>query len=319
MGEKEIKPGMNYIQLINLFWLADKVCQFSGNESKLYFGLMDKCNRLQWKNPFGESERYLAEQLGMSVNTIRHARKRLIQSGLIIVTMPEKGSKSVNGQAFYFLTAAKIEAVEEVEPLQNLQSTAAKFDTQPLQNLQSTAAKIEANNKPSLKQKNSFYKQEIEMFYDEKVLKVYFNNVQNRIQYDSMFKGKAFTWDEYNSFLQNYLPEEISNVFEIAADRKHRDSFEQKTIPEMLNVVLPFKRKELDETISTALKGCSYLLKMPKQLTVREKFMLLNKKGIEDRDIKQAILSVEDQPTYRKGNSVFEAVKTNLIKSNIWI
>jgi hypothetical protein len=228
MGEKEVKPGMNYIQLLNLFWLADKVCQFSGNETKLYLGLLDLCNKLNWKNPFGESERFLSDHLDISVNTIRHSRNRLIESGLIKVTMPEKGSKAKYGVAYYFLTAAKIEAVEEVEPLQKLNQTAAEIEAQPLQKLNQTAAEIEAIIRPSLKPslKPSFYKQEkndFDLIIPQSIVdhKYYsqFLESWNRLIQSSKWKGKnnqqlQETLNSFSNYNPGYLIDAISNVIQ---------------------------------------------------------------------------------------------------------
>ncbi|WCS66357.1 hypothetical protein CRP5_000002 [Riemerella phage vB_RanS_CRP5] len=54
-----------------------------------------------WKQPFGHSDRHLSIALGMSVNTVRDARNRLMQLGLIDFKTPQKRSKGIDGQTKY--------------------------------------------------------------------------------------------------------------------------------------------------------------------------------------------------------------------------
>ena len=74
---------MNYIDQINVFWLLDTEHLFNGNESRLYFYLLKLSNSLYWKNPFTNADGYTASMVGISVNTLKTARNRLQQAGLI--------------------------------------------------------------------------------------------------------------------------------------------------------------------------------------------------------------------------------------------
>ena len=94
---------MNYLELINQFWRLDLERPFPASDTRLYFFLLNSCNRLKWKNPFGHSDRYLAVNVGVSVNTIRASKIRLVKAGLITVSTPLKPSKSFEGQTLYFL------------------------------------------------------------------------------------------------------------------------------------------------------------------------------------------------------------------------
>ena len=116
---------MNYIELINQFWRQDAERPFQASDTRLYFYLLHTCNTLGWKNPFGHSDRHLALQVGASVNTIRKAKFRLIESGLIKVFTPLKPSNSIAGQSIYtLLTVSKTDTVNKV-----INPTVSKIDT----------------------------------------------------------------------------------------------------------------------------------------------------------------------------------------------
>jgi hypothetical protein len=316
----------NYIKLINTFWKADSVFHYTGSEAKLYFGLLNLCNKLNWKNQFGESEPYLASHLAMHRDTIRTARKRLIETGLIKVTMPEKASKSVNGQAIYYLTgtysvpveqrtASTTDAVEaptctksvQVEagqPVQNPHPTCTKSVQQPVQNPHPTCTNFVHNLKPLPKNNKPLY-------INENEIKINFENLINKIASLYNISNKNFSLEEYREFLKEYSPEEIFKALKFANDNYNIKT--EVTVKSILNVELPEHRKLINDFFSEALEGCTFLLKMGK-LSAREKVQLLH--TFNRKAIKEAIRTVEDQPSYRKGNSVYLALERNLKATN---
>lgn len=74
---------MSYIDLINNFWRLNKEHSFTPNEKAVYFALLNKANELMWKNPFNQSNGYLALDSGMSEPAMIRARNTLKQKGLI--------------------------------------------------------------------------------------------------------------------------------------------------------------------------------------------------------------------------------------------
>ena len=111
---------MNYIELINLFWKLDRERPFTASDTRLYFYLVHTCNTLGWKNPFGHSDRHLALNVSVSVNTIRKAKHRLIAAGLIYIETPEKPSNSIDGQTKYTLvTVSKNDTANKLTVLKN--------------------------------------------------------------------------------------------------------------------------------------------------------------------------------------------------------
>lgn len=126
---------MNYIELINRFWSCSKERAFYPSDCMLYFFLLDTCNALHWKQPFGQSDRYLSMALGISVPTVREAKNRLKQRGLIDFKAPEKASKSIDGQTKYsFLTVqitltVPLTVEDEIESTVQINCTDTLTDT----------------------------------------------------------------------------------------------------------------------------------------------------------------------------------------------
>ena len=83
---------MNYIELINNFWKTDIEYSFTGNETKLYMFLLHTSNSLGWKNPFRLSYRQIELGCNLTVNTVKSARNKLRQAGLICFVEGRKGS-----------------------------------------------------------------------------------------------------------------------------------------------------------------------------------------------------------------------------------
>lgn len=82
---------MNYIELINWFWELDEVWQFNCCETRLYFYLVKVANRLGWLNSWTHSDARTSANVGVSLNVMKNARNKLIQSGLIAVKAGGKG------------------------------------------------------------------------------------------------------------------------------------------------------------------------------------------------------------------------------------
>lgn len=74
---------MNYIDLINNFWELDAEIHFSDKEIALYFHLLNTCNRLTWKNPFGQSNAMMIARFGWGKSSFDSAKKKLKDVGLI--------------------------------------------------------------------------------------------------------------------------------------------------------------------------------------------------------------------------------------------
>ena len=74
---------MTYIELINNFWELDEDWQFTCCETRLYFYLLKTANRLGWVDSWTRSDAKVSSDVGVSVNSMKSARNRLVQAGLI--------------------------------------------------------------------------------------------------------------------------------------------------------------------------------------------------------------------------------------------
>lgn len=85
---------MNYIELINWFWKLDEHWQFTCCETRLYFYLLKIANGLGWVDNWTHSDEKTSANVGVSVNTMKTARNRLHQAGLISFLAGGKGQRN---------------------------------------------------------------------------------------------------------------------------------------------------------------------------------------------------------------------------------
>ena len=74
---------MNYLGLINRFWIKDIEYQFSDKETALYFYLLNVSNSIHWKNPFGLSNAMTIAKFGWGKTSFDNAKNNLKKAGLI--------------------------------------------------------------------------------------------------------------------------------------------------------------------------------------------------------------------------------------------
>lgn len=97
---------MNYIGQIRGFWRSHEKNSFSVTEIALYYHLVEVCNICQWENPFKRNNAKIQAHLSMSYNTLKNARNKLQQAGLITF-------KSVNGSANVSYTLSNFDEVSD--------------------------------------------------------------------------------------------------------------------------------------------------------------------------------------------------------------
>jgi len=75
---------MNYIELINGFWLIDEQRGFTANETRLYFYLLHLANRRFWETQWLEYwDDKMQAAVGISADALRTARKNLKKAKFI--------------------------------------------------------------------------------------------------------------------------------------------------------------------------------------------------------------------------------------------
>lgn len=88
---------LNYIQLINNFWLFydEHKEQLNSSDIALYFVLLRYCNKLNWLNPFSVNPYLMTEINPLSQNTYYKSLKNLNDLGLITW---KKGKNNISNQ-----------------------------------------------------------------------------------------------------------------------------------------------------------------------------------------------------------------------------
>ena len=74
---------MNYIELINKFWLLHEEHSFCTTEIALFFYLLKINNQCSWKESFRRNNSKIEADLRISFNTMKNARNKLQQSNVI--------------------------------------------------------------------------------------------------------------------------------------------------------------------------------------------------------------------------------------------
>jgi len=74
---------MNYLELINNFWIKDIEYNFSDRETALYFYMLNVCNSIHWRNPFGLSNAIVTARFTWGRTSFERSRNRLQSAGLI--------------------------------------------------------------------------------------------------------------------------------------------------------------------------------------------------------------------------------------------
>lgn len=191
---------MNYIELINHFWKLDRERPFAASDTRLFFYLVHTCNSLGWKNPFGHADRHLATQVSVCVNTIRKAKNRLIEAGLIEVESPEKPSNSLKGQSRYtILTVSKNDTVKQLTVSKNDTVCDTVCDT-----VYCTVS--DTNNKPNQNETKENIKRRFEIFQ---------NDLANKYQKVSRLEHQM-TLSEFKALIEEFslTPGEFNNLLE---------------------------------------------------------------------------------------------------------
>ena len=110
---------MTYIELINNFWRLDKEQEFSSVETKLYFLLLETANSFAWRDSFQLSNDRLFARFTESANTVRAARNKLQQIGLITFSSAKKKNERTKYTIWGSPAAPQLEphSAPQLEPI----------------------------------------------------------------------------------------------------------------------------------------------------------------------------------------------------------
>lgn len=226
--------SMNYIELINRFWNCSKERAFNPSDCMLYFYLLDTCNALHWKQPFGQSDRYLSMVLGISVPTVREAKNRLKQRGLIDFKAPEKGSKGIEGQTKYSFSTVQINYTDTLTDACTVPLTVPLTDacTDPLTNNKLNKTKQNKEKKdfdlsfvdivflPIVKDFIEYRKQIKKPYKTEQGVKTFYNEV---------VKLSGNNFQKAKKLAEHAKGKEWQTVYEIKDYETNKRNFERKS------------------------------------------------------------------------------------------
>jgi hypothetical protein len=186
---------MNYIHLINRFWQCHRENRFTSSAITLYFYLLDTCNRSHWTFPIRHSDRYIAFDVDMSVNTVRKAKNLLKQRGLIDFKSNPKGGRGIENSTSYTLNVAKIDTYSDTFSDTFSDTYSDTFSGDTIKHKHKRKHKEDANASPT---KRTVSRKEIELSESAQKFADWFRGLlpPDRDTTDSDLRAWAKTYDE---------------------------------------------------------------------------------------------------------------------------
>jgi hypothetical protein len=102
---------MNYIELINNFWIQHRRFHFNEKEISMFFFLLDRANELFWPESFSLPASVFRKEFGWTRNQVRWARSKLIETGIISYSSGDTGRSGEYSFAVTFLRASSTQCV----------------------------------------------------------------------------------------------------------------------------------------------------------------------------------------------------------------
>jgi len=102
---------MNYIELINNFWIQHRRFHFNEKEISMFFFLLDRANELFWPESFSLPASVFRKEFGWTRNQVRWARSKLIETGIISYYSGDTGRSGEYSFSGTFLRASSTQCV----------------------------------------------------------------------------------------------------------------------------------------------------------------------------------------------------------------
>ena len=102
---------VNYIELINNFWIQHRRFHFNEKEISMFFFLLDRANELFWPESFSMPCSVFRKEFGWTRNQVRWARSKLIETDIISYSPGDKGRNGKYSFTVTFLRASSTQCV----------------------------------------------------------------------------------------------------------------------------------------------------------------------------------------------------------------
>jgi hypothetical protein len=102
---------VNYIELINNFWIQHRRFHFNEKEISMFFFLLDRANELFWPESFSLPASVFRKEFGWTRNQVRWARSKLIETGIISYSSGDTGRSGEYSFSGTFLRASSTQCV----------------------------------------------------------------------------------------------------------------------------------------------------------------------------------------------------------------
>lgn len=136
---------MDYFKLLRRFWQLHNQVRLTAPETVLYCFLLEECNSLWWKNPFGYTNTALVARLGISEKTLISARTSLQAHGLLTF---QPGRK--NCPTTYQLLPPNKETAEPTNTTRIFQSMPSPGEPNAHHSLENTGSSLHEVTLPTL-------------------------------------------------------------------------------------------------------------------------------------------------------------------------
>ncbi|MGL5914027.1 MAG: hypothetical protein ACRCZB_07660 [Bacteroidales bacterium] len=140
---------MNYIELINQYWQLREQGMITGAEGDLYLYLIHTSNKLNWKNPFNQSNKLICAILNTSEPTLIRHRNTLKQVGLIEF----ESGKAVRQNTQYYLNNFSSAVSRDIS--RGISSVVSRDDENTLDYIKHKLNKTKQELKEKSKKENS--------------------------------------------------------------------------------------------------------------------------------------------------------------------
>lgn len=128
---------MNYIELIRSFWTSHNQHSFNTTEIALYFYMIEVFNLCHWKDQIKRNNRRVEADLGISFVTLKNARNKLQQAGVLFFETKTKNANVSYTLSLNVEVSAKDGTIDTTIDDSKLVSAKDKLNNKPNKTLSS--------------------------------------------------------------------------------------------------------------------------------------------------------------------------------------